>query len=149
VFSAFPKDVDDAARPIHESNLGFYHQKYFGKKVQATAYGKKDEKEVLAMVKDTIEITDEVVKSLLDADLDSPDTFVKFAEESRRERQRRIDAGDDTAKLKFQPAVLSQSGAPPFKPSGVNAVKTAAATKDGGEMKSGAVAAHRAKQGAK
>jgi len=33
--------------------------------------------------------------------------FVKLTEEKRRERQRRIDAGDETARLKFTPAAAT------------------------------------------
>lgn len=32
--------------------------------------------------------------------------FMKLTEENRRERQRRIDAGDETARLKFSPLAL-------------------------------------------
>ena len=38
-------------------------------------------------------------------DPESVDFFVKQTEEARRERKRRSDAGDETALLKFNPAV--------------------------------------------
>merc|ERR1712083_944492 len=47
------------------------------------------------------------VSKLKESDTADFSIFVKLAEESRRERQRRLDAGDDTAKLKF--SVLAAS----------------------------------------
>merc|ERR1719221_506178 len=40
-------------------------------------------------------------------------TFLKMTEEQRRERQRRIDAGDETARLKFSPLALSAAPSAP------------------------------------
>jgi len=39
------------------------------------------------------------------------DMFVKLTEEKRRERQRRLDAGDETARLKFLPQAMAQKSA--------------------------------------
>merc|ERR1711870_173849 len=47
------------------------------------------------------------VSKLKESDTADFSIFVKLAEESRRERQRRLDAGDDTAKLRF--SVLAAS----------------------------------------
>merc|ERR1719433_360582 len=44
-------------------------------------------------------------------DLENPDMFVKLTEENRRERQRRIDAGDETARLKFSTLAIQQPAA--------------------------------------
>ena len=41
------------------------------------------------------------MEPLLSTELDNLDVFVKLTEESRRERQRRLDAGDETARLKL------------------------------------------------
>jgi len=109
--NSFPKDCDDADRKIHESNLSFYYSRYWGKKFIAANYGLKDDKEIQRIIKDTVEIHGDtgVVGSKVDADLEAPDMFVKLAEESRRERQRRIDAGDDTSRLKFNASVLQST----------------------------------------
>merc|ERR1712062_207213 len=66
-------------------------------------------------VKDTVVIrpSDMVLEAQLSEDMDSFDIFVKLTEESRRERQRRLDAGDETVKLKF-----SKPDAPPQKGGG-------------------------------
>lgn len=43
-----------------------------------------------------------VIRREAEKPLDTPlEDFVKFTEEHRRERERRVDAGDETAKLKF------------------------------------------------
>ena len=43
-----------------------------------------------------------VIRCEVEKPLDTPlEDFVKFTEEHRRERERRVDAGDETAKLKF------------------------------------------------
>merc|ERR1719273_1821299 len=47
------------------------------------------------------------------------DHFVKLAEEHRRERQRRLDAGDETAELKFR----KLTPVPPAKAPVLNAAK--------------------------
>merc|ERR1711957_1076221 len=64
-------------------------------------YGMDDLKGVLGLVKEIAAIKDGLVLSQLSDGLDNLDIFVKLTEEHRRERQRRIDAGDETARLKF------------------------------------------------
>merc|ERR1719461_145576 len=57
--------------------------------------------DLIDMVKDTAEISG---KSCLEAQLsdDTPmDNFVKLTEDHRRDRLRRLDAGDESAQLKF------------------------------------------------
>merc|ERR1719324_1256610 len=73
------------------------------------------------MIPDTVSTKDGVLSAQLADDLDGFDIFVKLAEEHRRERQRRIDAGDETARLKFQP---------PTEPKQVAETKTAAKPAD-------------------
>lgn len=52
--------------------------------------------------------------------------FLRLAEEGRRERQRRIDAGDETARLKFSPLALSGAlASATAKPSGAAQRKAA------------------------
>merc|ERR1712228_388928 len=52
-------------------------------------------------VRDTLTMCMKEIESQLGEDLESYDVFIKLTEESRRERQRRIDMGDDGAVLKF------------------------------------------------
>merc|ERR1719221_2056936 len=108
---AFRKDVDDPERPgIHEDHLSFYYQKYYHKQLNPKHYGKESNAEVVDLVKDTVVIdkAPPVLKSELSDDTDAVDIFVKLTEDNRRERQRRIDAGDETARLKFSPQVDQQ-----------------------------------------
>merc|ERR1712060_829744 len=77
--------------------------KYFKKSVNTKQFGKDNIKDVVtAYVKDTV--TFEGEPSMFGSNLTedaAPDMFVKLTEEKRRERQRRIDAGDETARLKL------------------------------------------------
>merc|ERR1712151_501819 len=101
---AFKKDVGDPDREkIPEQHFSFYFSKYFKKSIQPKNFGKDSIKEVVAAyVKDTVTFDGEpcMFASNLTEDA-APDMFVKLTEEKRRERQRRIDAGDETARLKF------------------------------------------------
>lgn len=106
---AFVKDVNDSERVgIHESHLGFYYQKYFRKTLAPKVFGQNNAAEVVAMVADTVSWSDEQVLTTSAAEDATVDSFLKLAEEKRRERARRLDAGDETARLKFQPAALAK-----------------------------------------
>merc|ERR1740121_1235793 len=97
-----------------ESHMAFYYTKYFKKALNAKFFGTNTLPELLAMVKDSVVIQkkegvpDVVVctetTAACDKDSDAKTGFVtllKLTEQVRRDRQRRIDAGDETAKLKF------------------------------------------------
>merc|ERR1711957_479188 len=92
-------------------------------------YGMDDLKGVLGLVKEIAAIKDGLVLSQLSDGLDNLDIFARLTEEHRRERQRRIDAGDETAKLKFSP--LAAQAAQTAKAS-FGAATTGAAPKQGG-----------------
>eukprot|EP00403_Amphidinium_massartii_P027057 CAMPEP_0178388830 /NCGR_PEP_ID=MMETSP0689_2-20121128/9797_1 /TAXON_ID=160604 /ORGANISM="Amphidinium massartii, Strain CS-259" /LENGTH=843 /DNA_ID=CAMNT_0020009249 /DNA_START=13 /DNA_END=2544 /DNA_ORIENTATION=- len=101
---AFKTDVNDEERVgIHEKNIEYYYSKYFRKNLMAQMYGKASVAELLQLIKETVLIDEAGVLKLVDsiADMENYDMFVKFAEEQRRERQRRIDAGDEGGRLKF------------------------------------------------
>jgi len=125
---AFRKDVDDPDRVgVHEDHLSFYYQKYYHKQLNPKHYGKESNAEVVDLVKDTVVIdkAPPVLKSQLSDDTDTVDIFVKLTEENRRERQRRVDAGDETARLKFSPQVdqqLQPPGAATVQPAGAAAI---------------------------
>lgn len=99
---SFKVDCDDADRTgIPKDHLQFYFSKYYSKSITPKEYGLASAEDVLSLMKDTVTIKDGVVVSQLSDDLDNLDIFLKLTEESRRERQRRLDAGDETARLKF------------------------------------------------
>jgi len=101
---AFRRDVNDPERTgIPEEHLGFYYKKYYKKNLNLKLFGCKDQRELLALVKDTVTIGPKtgVIESQLSDDMEHLDLFVKLTEENRRERQRRVDAGDESASLKF------------------------------------------------
>jgi len=60
------------------------------------------------MFKGTVELNGEpgMFSTKLPEDT-TPETMVKYTEENRRERQRRVDAGDETARLTFSASNLS------------------------------------------
>merc|ERR1719162_463996 len=112
---AFKKDVDDPDRPgMHESLLTFYYNKYFKKAITPKLYGLTTHVELVDLVKDTVKVNESgIIESHLDGEMDTFDQFVKLAEECRRERQRRLDAGDETVRLKFTKPVAGQIGQNP------------------------------------
>ncbi|CAK0792774.1 unnamed protein product [Prorocentrum cordatum] len=103
------EDVDDPERVgIHETHLGFYYNKYYRKQLNPKYFGVSTNAELVKLAKDCCMIDGEVLASNLEDDkIDELDHFVKLTEENRRERQRRIDAGDETARLPFLDAVVA------------------------------------------
>merc|ERR1719401_2268451 len=73
-------------------------------------YGKESLADLLDLVKDVVKLDPDtrVLTCPLDEELDNAGHLIKLTEDSRRERQRRIDAGDETARLKFQNLVKQQ-----------------------------------------
>eukprot|EP00928_Gymnodinium_smaydae_P055668 TRINITY_DN39162_c0_g1_i1.p1 TRINITY_DN39162_c0_g1~~TRINITY_DN39162_c0_g1_i1.p1 ORF type:complete len:990 (-),score=307.99 TRINITY_DN39162_c0_g1_i1:357-3173(-) len=101
---AFAHDLDDPERPsFHEMHFNFYYQKYYNKTLSVEMYGCKQLADVVALVKEcaVINKTTSFLEALLPEE-EPLDKFVRLTEEHRRDRQRCIDAGDETARLKFQ-----------------------------------------------
>merc|ERR1711976_832937 len=71
------------------------------------AYGKETFEELLDYCKDAVKLEDGMFSRRVPEDA-GPDMVAKLTEEKRRERQRRIDAGDETARLKFTPPQVIQ-----------------------------------------
>jgi len=117
---SFKKDLSDPDRPsFAEKDLAFYYNRYFRKAFNLKNYNAKDLAELVELINDTLAVNKET--SFLEPVVgeDSPITkFVQFTEENRRDRQRRMDAGDETAELKLP----RQAPAPPARqpPSGSN-----------------------------
>lgn len=107
---AFKQDVNDEERAtIPEPHLAFYYTRYFKKQFLPKNFGKDTLSELCTIVKDTAKVDEKsmlVIQLAGDAEADS---FVRLTEESRRERQRRIDAGDETVRLKLNMAMLSSA----------------------------------------
>merc|ERR1712039_235702 len=102
---AFKKDVNDPERMgIHTSHLGFYFKKYFKKDLVLKNYGKETTEELVDLVKEAVGIDES--NGVLECKIEdgapsaAPD-FIKLQEENRRERERRIAAGDETVRLRF------------------------------------------------
>eukprot|EP00933_Yihiella_yeosuensis_P032841 TRINITY_DN2649_c0_g3_i2.p1 TRINITY_DN2649_c0_g3~~TRINITY_DN2649_c0_g3_i2.p1 ORF type:complete len:922 (-),score=255.79 TRINITY_DN2649_c0_g3_i2:370-3036(-) len=100
---AFRRDVDDPDRPsIHLEHLPFYYHKYFKKALNNKFYGVESCEELVRLVRDTVVLCPKkkVLEPLLEEDLEVPNIFVMLTEEARRDRCRKIDMGDESAKLK-------------------------------------------------
>jgi len=108
---AFRRDADDPDRPtFHESHLSFYYNRYYKKQFEPRVFGFESEREFIGLVKDSAIIKAD--NGMIQAQLseDTPlDNFVKLTEDHRRDRQRRLDAGDETAELAFDPSAARQA----------------------------------------
>jgi len=111
---AFRHDLDDPERQtFHENHLTFYYNKYYRKQLNIKLYGVNKLADLMDIVKDTMTINAQ--NSTIEPQLseDTPvDNFIKLTEDHRRDRQRRLDAGDETALLKFS----RPAAAPPRQP---------------------------------
>ncbi|CAE7667102.1 SUB2, partial [Symbiodinium pilosum] len=92
---AFRHDLDDPDRPsFKETHFAFYYQKYYKRVFNLKNFGVETTEELVNLVKDTVEMTS---TGTLEPQLsnDTPlDNFVRLTEDSRRDRQLRIDSGD-------------------------------------------------------
>lgn len=108
---AFRKDLDDPERPgFTEAHAAFYFNKYFKKPLAPQTFGMSDLKGLQDLIKDVFGVG--AKNSLLESKLaeETPaENFVKLTEDHRRERQRRLDAGDETAKINFRAAPVAPS----------------------------------------
>lgn len=130
-------DPDRAGIPV--DHVGFYYHRYYGHSFTTKQFGMDDMKAVCGLIKDVVSIKEGLVQLSLD-DIDSLDIFAKLTEEGRRERQRRLDAGDETARLKFLPPVEHKpKPAPEAKPAAEPKVVPAKVAPSGG-AKGGVVA---------
>jgi len=104
---AFKKDVKDSERAqIHEDNIGFYYQKYYRKGLNPQFFGVKTFRELLKYFNDTLTITNKrVLETYLPSDFEALNVFILLAETSRRDRARRMDLGEEGAKINMQTAM--------------------------------------------
>jgi len=106
---AWKKDVNDPERPsFKENHMPFYYKKYFKKEFGLKNLGVEKLGDFIDWINEAVKIND--TSGFFEAQLDEELPFeelVKMTEEHRRDRQRRVDAGDETAKLKFTKAVAT------------------------------------------
>merc|ERR1719476_198935 len=111
--AAYKHDVADDDRPgVTDEHFAFYLTKYHRKTITPKAWGVETLQDVFKLVKDTVLMENDVLAAASTLKITAEDDiahFLKLAEENRRERQRRIDAGDETARLKIQQSVMHQS----------------------------------------
>merc|ERR1712137_1012895 len=105
---AFKKDVKEADRPgMILEHLPFYYQKYFRKAFNTKAYGFDTNKELVDLLRDTVVLRgkNHILETLLPEDNETNGIFVMLTEECRRDRERRICIGEETARLKIQSGI--------------------------------------------
>eukprot|EP00933_Yihiella_yeosuensis_P040597 TRINITY_DN3491_c0_g1_i1.p1 TRINITY_DN3491_c0_g1~~TRINITY_DN3491_c0_g1_i1.p1 ORF type:complete len:979 (+),score=272.72 TRINITY_DN3491_c0_g1_i1:71-3007(+) len=92
-------------------HLGYYYQTYFKKELSSKFYGVSTDAELLELVQDAVVLNRQtkVLEPQLPPDLASWDIFVMLTEEARRDRLRRIDMGDESAKLKISGGLAAAS----------------------------------------
>jgi len=101
---AFKRDSNDADRDaIPLEHLSFYYHKYYRKALKKEVYGCDTLEDMVDLIRDTVLVTgkNKVLEPQLPEDLESHNLFVMLTEESRRDRNRRIDMGDESARLKI------------------------------------------------
>jgi len=100
---SFKKDLNDPDRPgFTVKDMGFYYGKYYKRSWNFSQFGVAEFDDLVDLLKDSVSVDAESGHVKADAEEASPlDSFVKLTEDNRRERARRIDAGDETARLKF------------------------------------------------
>ncbi|KAF4701251.1 hypothetical protein FOZ62_006473, partial [Perkinsus olseni] len=110
---AFFRDAtaeDPDIKGIHRSLLQHYYQTYFaqGPPLLPSLYGGKSVDELLdTFVVDTITVGDDGVLRTVH-DIDTPQsTFVRLVEAARREREKRIEAGDESARIRIAQPVTA------------------------------------------
>jgi len=100
---SFKKDLDDADRPsFSPDHLAFYYARYFKKSFNLKNFNCEKFADLAELIKENVSVGEKnSFIQVLQAEDTPVENFVKLTEEHRRERQRRIDAGDETAQIKF------------------------------------------------
>ncbi|CAE7663171.1 Hnrnpu [Symbiodinium sp. CCMP2592] len=109
LMSAFAQAVVDPDRPgVHEAHLTYYYNRYFRKPLNVKYFGANNSVELCELIKDVVTVLDNGIlrPTLTEEQLINQDIFARLTEEDRRERQRLIDAGDESIRLKL--SVLAQ-----------------------------------------
>merc|ERR1712151_1381591 len=118
---SFKKDLADPDRPgFAEKDLSFYYNKYFKKDFSFKAFGVETIQQFQELIRDTFAVSNSAtgfLEPLLDENI-ALIQYVRITEEFRRERVRRLDAGDESAELKFPRSMPSPPAMPPGKGNG-------------------------------
>lgn len=124
---SFAADVGDADIPgITPEHVAHYYGVYFGTKCDWQAkLGVPDVRKALDLLREPLTLGDsalgqEVLQSQLEADA-TLDDFVKGVEAYRRDRKRRLDAGDESVLLSFPRPTAAKKAAEPVAPASVPA----------------------------
>jgi len=120
-------DVDDPDRPgIPEEHIPHYYALYHGTKCDPGKLGVQTVPQLLKLLKEPVELVTErgstILKSKIDKDT-AIDYFVKRIEVYRRDRNRRIEAGDESAQLSFPKPAKAPPKAPVKPGTGATVVK--------------------------
>jgi len=97
---AFRKAMNDPDRAsFGEANLDFYYIMHYKKPFKLQSFGTTSLRSFVDLMKDTLAIKEDgFLETRLAEDVELA-LFVKLTEEHRRDRERRVDAGDESAKL--------------------------------------------------
>lgn len=110
---AFTKDVPEDSRPgIHKDLLAHYYSLYARRQLIPEQCGCETEDALLEMMADVMCVGDDGILIADQEEESTNATFVKLTEEARRDRARRIEAGDESARLKFVQAKPKKGGRP-------------------------------------
>lgn len=126
---SYRKALDDPEREaILEKDLPFYYDRHFQKQLRLGAFECTKLAELLELISDSA-VLDDQARLIPACDEDtSLEQLLRQTEERRRQRQLRIDAGDESARLKFkQPQ--QPAGRPKAAPSSAPGLAAAAAAK--------------------
>jgi len=119
---SFQKDANDPDLvSMPGEHLSFYYQKYYRKSLNPKTFGCNTFEETLKLVRDTVVTSQsghkglKVLEAQVPEDLECNNVFLLLTEWERRERQRRIDMGDESAKPKMPnaPTQMLAMGAVP------------------------------------
>jgi len=104
----FKHDVDDPERPaIPEDHMGHYYNLYLGKNYNAKNLGCKDLAGVVELLPEAVTLSGgKLLAPALPEDAQIVQ-FVRFTEEARRDRTRRIEAGDESCILNIPKAPVA------------------------------------------
>eukprot|EP00928_Gymnodinium_smaydae_P069895 TRINITY_DN5372_c0_g1_i1.p1 TRINITY_DN5372_c0_g1~~TRINITY_DN5372_c0_g1_i1.p1 ORF type:complete len:834 (-),score=138.74 TRINITY_DN5372_c0_g1_i1:220-2721(-) len=104
---SFSKDAD--GRKIVEKHFDHYYAKYFQRSLSLKMFGVESKAKLFDMLRDCISFAapDQILESSLSEET-GIEMFVKLQEDSRRTRQRHIDAGCDLPALNFHPSCMQQ-----------------------------------------
>lgn len=99
----FKKEVDAKTRAgIHKNLFRDYFKLYMMRDFMPEHYGADNMDKFWEMMADTVSVDDNGLLVCENEETTAMSVFIRLTEEARRERQRRIDAGEEGAKLVFK-----------------------------------------------